>query len=262
MIKSINFSSRVEIELAHIGSQINLKEQGKSLTVIWKLSTLHLPEDSQVVIEAFDVKSTRTKRISAGVLGNGDGSYEVDISNFHNSESFRFRFKVSGLDLHGRSKILASLDRIRPILPPDETSGNSMLTIEKDEALQVPWQVRFDSGEPVLYITEIEDLYLQLRNPSSAPWFSPVTMHQIVIEIFNWMCRSREGGNSSIIKQWEDFFYSHGCSVGFFDVVSPDMDDQAIDVEAELANVLTSFSKKHMLIKELSKFSKIEEAQG
>jgi hypothetical protein len=262
MIKSINFSSRVEIELAQIGSEISLNDQGKSLAVLWKLSTLHLPEDSQVVIEAFDVKSTRTKRFSVGLLGSGDGSCEIDISSFHNSESFRFRFKVSGLDLHGRSKILASLDRIRPTLPPDETSGNSMLSIEKDGSLQVPWQVRFDSGEPVLYITEIEDLYVQLRNPSSAPWFSPVTMHQVVIEIFQWICRSRDGGNSAVMKQWEDFFYSHGCSVGFFDAVSSDTDDQALDKEAELTNVLTKFSKKHMLIQELSKFSKIEEAQG
>ena len=262
MIKSINFSSRVEIELAQIGSEITLKDQGKFLSVLWKLSALHLPEDSQVVIEAFDVKSTRTKRFSVGLLGTGDGSCEIDISSFHNSSSFRFRFKVAGLDLHGRSKILGALDRIRPILPPDETSGNSMLSIEKDGSLQVPWQVRFDSGEPVLYITEIENLYLQLRNPSSAPWFSPVTMHQIVIEIFEWICRSRDGGNSSVVKQWEDFFYSHGCTVGLFDSVSSDADDQALDLDAELTNVLTKFSKKHMLIQELSKFSKIEEAQG
>jgi hypothetical protein len=137
-----------------------------------------------------------------------------------------------------------------------------MLAIEKDEALQVPWQVRFDSGEPVLYITDISDLYTQLRNPSTAPWFSPVTLHQIVMQIFEWVCKSREGSNSAVTKPWEEFFYSHGCSIGFFDGVEANNNEASVDIEKELSNVLSKFSKKHMLIQELAKFSKIEEAQG
>lgn len=262
MIKSINFSSRVEIEITQIASELALKDDGKSLSVLWKLQTLHLPKESQVVIEAFDSKSTRSKRFPLGELGNGDGYCEVDVSQFHSSDSFRFRFKVSGRDNHGRSKILASLDRIRPILPPSESQGNSMLSIEKDESLQIPWQLRFDSGEPVLYITEIANLYNQLRNPSTAPWFSPVTMHQIVTEIFMWVCKSREASNSSVTKPWEDFFYSHGCTVSFFDSVDSNTDERSLDFEEELSTVLSKFSKQHMLIQELSKFSKIEEAQG
>lgn len=262
MIKSINFSSRVDIEPALLGSKIVLTDEGKVLSIVWRLGSMSLPENSQVVIEIFDVKSTKTKRFLAGLIGDGNGSCEIGISNFYNLESLRFRFKVSAIDLHGRSRILASLDRIKPFLPPDDSSGNSMVSIEKDGTLQVPWQVRFESGEPILYITEIENLYVQLRNTSAAPWFAPVTMHQVLTEIFKWLCRNQEGGNSSTTKQWEDFFYSLGCSVGFFNSGSSELEDSALDFEIELASVLANFSRKHSLIQDLSKFSKIEEAQG
>lgn len=262
MIKSFNFTLRVDIELSHIGCELALDDRGKTLSVLWKLRSMHLPYNSQVIVEVFDVKSTRTQRFPVGMLGDGDGSCELDVSFFHNLDSIRIRFKVSELDIHGRSKILASLDRIRPLLPPEDSSGNSMLAIEKDESLQVPWQVRFDSGEPMLYVTEIGNLYVQLRNFSAAPWFVPATMHQVVKEIFEWVCNNREASNSSATKQWEDFFYVHGCSIGFFDTVKSNTEEESIDLDVELATVLAKFSKKHMLIQELSKFSKIEEAQG
>jgi hypothetical protein len=114
----------------------------------------------------------------------------------------------------------------------------------------------------MLYITDIGNLYVQLRNSSAAPWFSPTTLHQVVKEIFEWVCESREGSNSTATKQWEDFFYANGCSVGFFDTVESSTEEGSFDFDSELMTILSKFSKKHMLIQELSKYSKIEEAQG
>lgn len=261
MITRLNFTSRKDIEPSLISSRIENLNAQRKLHISWNLDLYAFDTNFVMYVDVFDTKSTRTLRFALGRIEAGIGARDLDISHFPNIDSVRFRFKVVSMESSGRAKIVASIDRVAPSLPPEISTGFSMLSIEEKDGLAVPWEMKFESGEPVLWISSEKNLFSQLRNTSTAPWFLPTIMHEIARQIFVWLCTAASESPSNIVSQWEDVFIGHGSSKDFFtNVEIEDNKSLPVTVENELIKVLKNFSTYHKLNAELSELSKLEEA--
>jgi hypothetical protein len=262
MITRINFTARVDIDESLINTNVEVEDGHQELYVSWHLAALMLNPSSYVFLEIFDTKSTRTKRVDLGVLAEGNSTIKYNVDYFPNLSSIRLRFKVVSKENSGRNRIIASIDRLIPTLPPEISSGFSMLAIEESESLKTPWELRFESGEPVLWISGQKNLYNQLRNTSTAPWFMPTIMHDIARQIFLWLCKPSEMNTTNIVKQWQDIFIELGSTREFFvNIDKLEGDSNTTEVLNELKIVLGNFGNKHNLNLELSNLSKISEGQ-
>jgi hypothetical protein len=260
MITSLNYTSRIEIDRSMVSPHIAVSPSSSTLHLVWNLSMLELDPTSELIAELSDVRSTRTRRIPLGKIRNGVGEETENVSDFSNLTSIRIRFKVVLLDSKKRLRILASIDKVRPALPPEIENAFSLLNIEADETLSVPWVLKFDSGEPILYISKKNNLFDQLRNPTSAPWFFPLVVHEVARQVFNWLCLADDLPNSSVAKIWQDFFISFGCDPDFFINIETGSDSEnqtARDIQ--LDKVLGNFVRANGILENISKFSKLEE---
>ena len=260
MITSLNYTSRIEIDRSMVSPRILVSASSATLHLGWNLSLLDLDPTSELIAELSDVRSTRTRRISLGKILNGVGESTENVSDFSNLTSIRIRFKVVSLDSKKRLRILASIDKVRPELPPEIENAFSLLNIEADETLSVPWVLNFDSGEPILYISKKKNLFDQLRNPTSAPWFFPLVVHEVARQVFNWLCLSDDLTNSSVAKIWQEFFISFGCDPDFFINIETgtDSENQAAR-DSQLDKVLGNFVRTNSILDNVSKLSKLEE---
>lgn len=262
MKRILNFNSRVNIEPFFVDARIVALETGFELQISWHLETLDLPSSSHLVIEVDDVKSTRTKRFEYGQLSKFSDSANIDITQFSTLSSLRLRLKVSNNDSHGRRRLIASVDKLRPVLPPQLAAGFSILNIDFAD-LDIPWEIRFEEGEPVFFLSTKGNLYDQLRNSSAAPWFFPTIVVEIARQIFEWLCQNNELGSSVIARQWEEIFITYGLSEHFLVELDSLVDESTREhkIATELKKISDNFSKKHKVLEELCYLSALEESQ-
>lgn len=260
MITSLNYSSRVDIPEELVPMSIEGSGAIAKLHISWNLNFLKLDPKSEIFAEFSDVRSTKTRRVQLGYLGDGEGECTENISEFRNLKSIRVRFKVVLRDEKNRLRILANIDKVRPKLPPDIENAFSLLNIEGDNSLSVPWTLKFDSGEPILFISKKMKLFDQLRNPTSAPWFFPAVVHEVARQTFLWLCNSEDLPNSNVVKVWQDTFVSLGCDPDFFsNLETGSRSENRREIDAQLGIALDNFARKHGILESMNKYSKLEE---
>ena len=260
MITSLNYSSRISIDEALVPMSIEGSGVSATLHISWNLILLKLDPTSEVFAEISDVRSTKTRRVSMGYLGDAEGACAENISEFRNLSSIRVRFKIVLRDEKSRLRIVANIDKIRPKLPPDHENAFSLLNVEGDEFLSVPWILKFDSGEPILFISKKKKLYEQLRNQTSAPWFFPSMVHEVARQAFLWLCLSEDLPNSNVVKIWQEYFISLGCDSDFFSNIETGTQvENQRQVDSQLAIILDNFARTNGILESVSKYSKLEE---
>jgi hypothetical protein len=257
VLQRLNFTGRIDLSNNEVSANFVNSDNSQKILLAWNFSKFNFSKSCELVVDLRSTGTTETSRITIGRLEENVNEYEIDISQMRNPDLVRVRLKVCEKDYNGLSRIKAQIDNLIPKPLEADDNARSFLKLAKDDDLEVPWELRFDSGEPCLFITGKKDLYHQLRNRS--PWFLPLIMHDVVRQIFLWLADQSDYENYDIAEQWKQFFFDMGCPVDFFNSVDEiDSDERSEEVDSQLRLILQSFVKQHNILNELSNLVSFE----
>jgi len=123
--------------------------------------------------------------------------------------------------------IRASVRNINPEIPGQQSAKKSALKTKRDPDLNVPWRLNYSEGYPILHITDKNGLYDQLF---LTPQFDPLTLSEVVRQIFNWLVFDPDQKDNFHVDAWKVIFEQLGCERAFFDSLPiPNEDDGSME---------------------------------
>lgn len=257
MLQRLNFTGRIDLSKSDVGAKFQTVESRKTILLVWNFSQFSFPDTYEIFVDLRASGNTETKRMFIGKVDPNISRYEIDISQMRNPELARIRLKVCEKDSAGISRIKAQIDNLEPENSEADDNARSLLKLAKDDDLNVPWELRFDLGEPCLFITGKRELYHQLRNRS--PWFLPSIMHEVVRQIFYWLVEQTDYENYEIAEKWKRFFYELGCPSDFFEPTDQiDPVERREEIDSQIRSMLQIFVKRHNILTELASLIAVE----
>lgn len=245
---TINYTGRIDIEPQEIEATYRIDNDKYLLEIKWWLGLYPLGEDCKIFIEMRgEGKTTEARRFELGQLSSKNGSKMITLEQVRNPELVRIRFGVVASDANGIPLIKAHCDNIAPVNLNENNRSRSFLKMVKAPELVVPWRLEFYDGEPVLMISDREELFHRLRDTS--PLFTPLVLSEVVRQVFEWIAFEDLDYTSKISNEWVAFFEQLTCPVGFIrEERSRDDDEDFRSVELMSRVVSEEFSKKFRLI--------------
>jgi hypothetical protein len=117
----------------------------------------------------------------------------------------------------------------------------------KSPDLTVPWRMEFNDDEPVLMISDRQELFHNLRDTS--PLFTPLVLPDVVRQIFEWMALSDVDYTSEVMKQWVKYFEKLSCPSDFIQVDRSQANEDEINEVMNMSRIVSEeFSKKFKII--------------
>jgi hypothetical protein len=245
---AINYTGRIDIEAHEIEATYVVENDQYVLSLNWLLGHYELPDDCKLFIEMKGgSQTTETRRIELGVLGDGQNGITLPPLQVRNPELIKIRFGVVSVNPNGLPMIKADRDKITPLNLNENNRSRSLLKMVKSPDLTVPWRVEFNDEEPVLMISDRQELFHNLRDTS--PLFTPLVLPDVVRQIFEWMALSDIDYSTDVMKQWVKYFEDLTCPAGFIQVDrSQASEDELIDVVNMSRIVSEEFSKKFKIV--------------
>jgi hypothetical protein len=244
---AMNYTGRIDIEAHEIEATYVVENDQYELSLKWLLGHYGLPENCKLFIEMKGGSTTETRRFELGMLGDGQGEKTLNLAHIRNPELIKIRFGVVIVDSNGLPMIKADRDRISPLNLNENNRSRSLLKMVKSPDLTVPWRVEFNDEEPVLMISDRQELFHNLRDTS--PLFTPLVLPDVVRQIFEWMALSDIDYSTDVMKQWVKYFEDLTCPIGFIQVDRSQADeDELIDVVNMSRIVSEEFSKKFKIV--------------
>ena len=255
-IYSMNYTGRIDFEVNEVSASYREENGQGTLTVRWLLGHYGLNSNSQLFLTMEGDETSESRRFGLGLLGVGQGEIVLPITQFRNPELIKLRLKVVEVDSDGIPMILAQGDKISPLNLNSNNRSRSFLKIMNSPDLTVPWRVGFPDDEPVLYVSDRDELFLKLRNKS--PLFEPLVLAEVVRQIFVWIATSDLAYGSEVLKEWILFFEQLTCPHGFIQEDRSHEDDS--EAVMQFANdVSEEFAKKHNFTQSISSIIEAEE---
>ena len=244
----LNYTNRIQIEEHEIEANYRIENGGCVLTLRWLLGHYSLPEDSVLFLEVKGGSQTsESHRVELGQLGQGNGDVTLSPLLVRNPELIKLRFGVVGKEPNGLRLIRADRDRISPTNLAENSQARSFLKLVKVSDLVVPWMVDFNDDEPVLLISDRQELFHKLRDTS--PIFKPLVLSEVVRQVFVWICSSDLDLQGRIVGQWLSFFEQLSCPKSFFEVErSLDNSEDVEEIERMSKIASEEFAKRFELI--------------
>jgi len=256
---SINYTGRIDIELNEVNATYR-EDNGQCLiTISWLLGHYGLNKTCQLFLSLEGDQTSESRRFDLGLLGDGQGERILTFAQIRNPELIKLRLKVVETNLEGIPLIKAQGDKITPVNLNADNRSRSFLKMVSSPDLTVPWRVEFENDEPVLKISEREDLFQKLRNKSQI--FEPLVLADVVRQVFIWMATSDLSYSDEVLKEWVLFFERFSCPQGFVQTErSHEVDYEEV---VEMANVVSEeFAKKYDFIQSISSIIDAEEQSG
>jgi len=229
---AMNYTGRIDIEAHEIEATYVVENDQYELSLKWLLGHYGLPENCKLFIEMKGGSTTETRRFELGMLGDGQGEKTLNLAHIRNPELIKIRFGVVIVDSNGLPMIKADRDRISPLNLNENNRSRSLLKMVKSPDLTVPWRVEFNDEEPVLMISDRQELFHNLRDTS--PLFTPLVLPDVVRQIFEWMALSDIDYSADVMKQWVKYFEDLTCPTGF--------------IQVDRSQVSEEFSKKFKIV--------------
>jgi hypothetical protein len=247
-VLKLNYTGRIEIEAHEINATYVVENDQYELSLKWLLGHYGLPEDCKLFIEMKGgSQTTETRRFDLGLLGDGQGAEKIKIEQVRNPELIKLRFGVVIVDSNGLPMIKADRDRISPLNLNENNRSRSFIKILSKEDLSVPWRVEFNDDEPVLMISDRQELFSSLREKS--PLFKPLVLSEVVRQIFEWMALSELDYNSDVLNQWMMYFEDLSCPRDFIEKNRLELSEEELIEVANMARVVSEeFSKKFRMV--------------
>jgi hypothetical protein len=248
---TLNWTGRVDLNHVDVQAGYTTENDVFVLTLNWSLEHLKLPEDCTIFLELKGTHTTETHRFDLGRLGGGQGHWTESIHRLRNHELIKLRFGVVQGDERGIPIIKAERDRFEPTNAAEKGASRSFLKMVKVQDLAVPWRVHFDDGEPILQITDREDLYQLLRD--SSPLFLNSILPDVVRQIFEWLATSEIDRESDVARRWIKYFDGLHCPRGFLSQLhSRGVEDEWEQVMSNSRLVSEEFSKKFKILSQIA----------
>lgn len=245
---AINYTGRIEIEPHEIEATYVVENDQYELTLKWLLSHYGLPESCKLFIEMKGgSQTTETRRFELGMLGDGQGEKKLSLAYVRNPELIKIRFGVVLVDSNGLPMIKADRDKISPLNLNENNRSRSLLKMVKSPDLTVPWRMEFNDDEPVLMISDRQELFHNLRDTS--PLFTPLVLPDVVRQIFEWMALSDVDYTSEVMKQWVKYFENLSCPSDFIEIDRSQANEDEIHEVMNMSRIVSEeFSKKFKII--------------
>jgi hypothetical protein len=248
----LNYTNHIQIEEHEIEATYQLENGGCVLTLRWLLGHYSFPEDSFLFLEVKGGSQTsESHRVELGQLGQGNGDMTLSPLFVRNPELIKLRFGVVGQEPNGLRLIMADRDRISPTNLNENSQARSFLKMVKISDLVVPWMLDFNDDEPVLLISDRQELFHKLRDTS--PIFKPLILSEVVRQVFVWICSSDLDLQGRILRNWLSLFERLSCPKSFFEVErSLENPEDLKEIEEKAIVVSEEFSKKFDLINSIA----------
>lgn len=176
----------------------------------------------------------------------------VDVSNMTDPSNLRLTLKVS-LDKSNKKVLVGLLKNFEPRVPQNETNQRSFFSIVKDDALEVPWEVRFVLGEPVLVISGKKNVFSVLKTQSTI--FIPSILPEAVRQICVWAALDKERENLEKFAKWERFLIGLGANEQIFDRDLFEEEDEQNwynEIQDNAATCAKEFSRKYSFLDQIN----------
>jgi len=224
MLKSLNYTNRLEIPSSLIEAKIEKIGSEWQLNILYDFKSLELDPNWSVVMDIFVPGTTESRRYSLAGIAITEPGKLFDLSDMINPADSKLRIKV--VDSSGGPRIIkAQIDDYVPISDVSNDNSRSLLPIKPGIGMISPWSLKFVKGVPTLYITDKGDLYNSLRSKVKAAWFYPVIMHDVFRQIFEWLSLLDGYENEKVAEKWKKLFIEiYGCPGDFFETIN-DKDD-------------------------------------
>ena len=244
----MNYTGRIDIQEHEIEATYEIENDEYSLTLKWLLGHYGLPNNCNLFVEMKGgSQTTETRRFELGSLIDGNGEKTLKVAQIRNPELIKLRFGVVEVSANGLPMIKADRDRIAPHNLNENNQSRSFLKMIKSSELIVPWRVDFIDEEPVLLITDRQDLFHSLRDTS--PLFQPLVLSDVVRQVFERLAIDEADYNNIVIKEWVNFFEELTCPNGFIQKTRIDATEEEQEEVKHMSRIVSEeFTKKFKFI--------------
>lgn len=253
MSTSFNYTGRVDIDASLLTANLTEKAGQFNVETAWNFESYKFPSKAQLQVIFEGIFEKRT--FPLGDIDKGSGSKVFDISDMRKPLEAKVTIKIVSKDLSGVPLLIGSLERFQPLIDGIGNAGKSLLETLCDTDLVVPWQLRTNSGRPVLHISNPDGHYGNLHNHAL---FDPLVIPAVLQGVFDWlMWASEEDRNTEIVEKWQDFFLEWGVDQDLFNKhageTSPSWEVRS--EVAEQANLaVAEFCKEFKLFTAMAKY--------
>ena len=243
---SYNYTGRVDIDPSYLTADIAEVDGVFTVDLAWDLSDYGLPAGS--VLQATFNGLFERQFESLGPIDLGVGTAKVNISTMRKPKEVTVSLKVVEKDSAGIPILIAFLDKKKPTIDGQDASNESILESLLDPELKVPWRVKFETGRPILHISNFDDMGVILQN---RPIFDMLVIPSVLESILTWLVWDKSPNNEEeIVQRWRETFFGLGLAQDFFDKHTGDTDDldSMDEVRAAGSECADEFSKRAKLL--------------
>jgi hypothetical protein len=246
---SYNYTGRVDIDPNDLSVDISESSGVFTAKLKWNLEEYKLPKKSLLQVTFNGIFERHFDAL--GEIGSGAGEASVDISKMRKPADVSVSLKVVEKDKSGIPTLLAFLDKKRPKVNGQDSNSESILESLLDPELKVPWRVMFDTGRPVIHISNHADMGSDLHN---RPLFDMLVVPSVLESVLGWLVWDKSK-DEEISDRWKDAFFELGLSPDFFDEhTGDDADYETVGKVREAgAACADEFSKRTKLLSSTAK---------
>lgn len=256
----INYTGRIDIQSEEVTATYREEAGTCVLVVKWLLGHYGLSPDCNLYLGLEGDGTSESRRYELGRLGDGQGEQTLRLTQVRDPELIKIRLKVVENDSSGIPIIKAQGDKISPLNLNASNQSRSFLKILKAPDLTVPWRVAFDEDEPILLVSDREELFHKLRDTS--PLFIPLVLPEVVRQVFVWLATSEVDYSSEVLKEWIIFFEHLTCPHGFIQQDRSSRDPEEVEEVMRVASFVSEeFAKKFEFNRRISSVFDSEETR-
>jgi hypothetical protein len=154
LIRRLNFTSRRRIARGDVTVRLTTIADGRArLVAAFDLEKYGLPPSARLFVEAY--RQTSWQRFDYGTVADPVAAEPTVLQDFGTAQGVRFRVRVVERTGNGGApRVLALVDDLRPVAPPEGKGGLSLLPIEWGEFEGHTWKLEVDEESgPLLRIS-------------------------------------------------------------------------------------------------------------
>ncbi len=198
------------------------------------LSTLDLPDDASVSLEAF--RQNRYMRLDCGTVGSPLVIDREPLTDFNDAIGIQFRLKVTGEG----GRIVAAANRIRASRPDlDHGPAEGLLPFRSADLGAALWRLHLDDGGPVVEVNQRLDDW---KSFAATIQFRVLVYPEVVRRIGYWLLENADQDeDDGVLADWRSFAEELGT-----DTTDRLDDEQAREEWTE--DLVQRFSSRHDLL--------------
>ena len=208
-----NYTGRIDIDPSCLTANLKVDSGVYMADLKWAIDEYDIPKTSELIVTFNGVFERHIE--SLGLVAGGIGEKSIDISSLRRPLDVSLSLKVVVKDAANLPILKAFLDKKRPTIEGVEASSESILESLYDPDLEVPWAVQFDSGRPVLHISNHDEMGPALHNK---PLFDLLVIPAVLEQILEWIVWDEsDSKDDDVVEKWKLFFRDLDIDDDFFE---------------------------------------------